>query len=136
MSFLSRLLAVFKSVPQPELHAKLPEGKQRIHLLCGTFDDVDAAMAYCFHAPGDVPEQLTLDQPGAFIDTTFVEVDFGTAEKRLNEVFDIDEADTILHKMRGANTLIIITEDAFGGFPYTLNHTPNLHYIGPYVVDV
>lgn len=136
MSFLSRLLAAFKPIPQPELPARLPAGKQRIHLLSGTFDDVDAAIAYCFHAPGDVPEQLTLDQPGAYIDTSFVEVDFGTAKERLKGMLSTDDVDTVYHKMRGANTLIIITEEAFGGFPYTLENTPNLFYLGPFIVDV
>lgn len=93
-------------------------------------------MAYCFHAPGEVPEQLTLDQPGAFIDTTYVEVNFGTAKARLDEFLTVEEAERTLAKMREANTLIIITEDAFGGFPYTLNHTPNLYYLGPYIVDI
>lgn len=136
MSILSRLIAVFKPIPQPEMRSKLPEGKARIHLFSGDFPFVDDAMAYCFHAPGEVPEQITLDQPGAFIDTNFVEVDFGTAQTRLNEFLTPDEAERTFAKMRGANTLIIITEEAFGGFPYTLNHTPNLFYHGPYIVDV
>lgn len=136
MSLFSKLIAVFKPIPQPELPAKLPQGKQRIHLLSGDFPDVDDAMAYCFHAPGDVPEQLTLDQPGAYIDTNFVEVVHNNAATRLNEFLTQDEAERMLSKMRGANTLIIITEEAFGGFPYTLGHTQNLHYHGPYIVDV
>ena len=65
MSILSRLLKALRPIPQPDLHAALQHGQQRIHLFSGNFDDVDAAMAYCFHAPGDVPEQITLDQPGA-----------------------------------------------------------------------
>ena len=136
MSIISRLIAIFRPIPQPELLTHPPEGKQRIHLMSGDFPDVDAAMAYCFHADGDLPEQITFEQPGAFIDTNFVEVDFETADIRLNEVLNPEDADIVLSKMRGANTLIIITEEAFGGFPYVLTHTPNLYYIGPYIVDV
>jgi len=136
MSLLSRLLAVFRPVQLPEVPQALPHGKQRIHLFSGNFEDADAAMAYCFHALGDVPEQITLDQPGAFIDTSYVEVDFGTAEKRLTEFLGDEQANHTFHKMRGANTLIIMTEQAFGGFPYVLTHTPNLFYLGPYIVDV
>jgi hypothetical protein len=136
MSILSRLLQVFRPIPQPDLPAELPQGQERIHLFSGNFDDVDAAMAYCFHAPGDTPEQITLDQPGAYIDTDFVEVVFNNATARLSEFLSSEEADRTRAKMRGANTLIIITEDAFGGFPYTLTHTPNLFYLGPYIVAV
>ena len=136
MSFLTKLFARFKSIPQPEPRPKLPKGKARIHLFSGTFPFVDDAMAYCFHAPGDVPEQITLDQPGAFIDTTYVEVNFDTAAMRLNEFLTPEEAERTLYKMRSANTLIIISEEAFGGFPYTLTNTPNLYYHGPYIVDV
>lgn len=136
MSILSRLLKALRPIPQPDLPAALPHGQQRIHLFSGNFDDVDAAMAYCFHAPGDVPEQITLDQPGAFMNTDFVEVVFHNAANRLAEFLSVEETDRTLHKMRGDNTLIIITEDAFGGFPYTLAHTPNLFYLGPYIVAV
>lgn len=136
MSFFAKLKAIFRPIPQPELPAHLPHGKQRIHLMSGDFPDADAAMTYCFHAPGDVPEQITLDQPGAFIDTSFVEVVFTGAATRLNEFLTAEEADRTIAKMRGANTLIIITEEAFGGFPYVLTHTPNLFYLGPYIVDV
>jgi len=136
MSFLSRLVAIFKPTPEPPVRAKLPEGKMRIHLFSGDFPDIDAAMTYCFESAGNVPEQITLDQPGAFIDTTHVEVVFDRAATRLNEFLTPDEADRMVAKMRGSNTLIIIEEPAFGGFPYTLNNTPNLFYHGPFIVDV
>lgn len=136
MSVLQKLMLYFKRIPQPEMRHALPEGKLRLHLLCGDFDDADAAMTYCFRADGDKPEQITIDQPGAFIDTGFVEVVFRNAESRLTDFLSADEVAGILAKMHGTNTLIIITEDAFGGFPYVLGHTDTLSYLGPYVVDV
>ena len=136
MSILSRLLKALRPIPRPYLPAALSQRQQRIHLFFGDFDDVDAAMAYCFHAPRDVPEQITLDPPGAFINTDFVEVVFHNAANRLAEFLSVEEFDRTLHKMRGANTLINITEDAFGGFPYTLAHTPNLFNLGPYIMAV
>ncbi len=136
MSVFQKFINYFKRIPEPELHLALPDDKLRLHLLCGNFDDADAAMAYCFHTNSDTPEQITIDQPGAFIDTGFVEVVFQSAEARLADFLPTDQVSHTMAKMRGANTLIIITEDAFGGFPYVLTHTDTLSYLGPYVVDV
>lgn len=93
-------------------------------------------MAYCFASDGDAPEQITLEQPEAFIDTGFVEVVYRNAAARLADFLPAAEVDYTTAKMKGANTLIIITEDAFGGFPYALVTTKTVHYIGPIVVDV
>lgn len=136
MSVLRKLVNYFKRIPKPELPTALPDGKLRLHLLCGDFDDADAAMAYSFHANGDHPEQITIDQPGAFIDTGFVEVVYRGAEPRLLEFLPSAEVSRLIAHINGANTLIIITEDAFGGFPYVLGHTDTVHYLGPYIVDV
>lgn len=136
MSVVQKFINYFKSTPQPEQPAGLPEGKLRLHLLCGTFDSADAAMTYCFQANGDTPEQITIDQPGAFIDTGFVEVVFRNIEPRLLDFLPAQEVSRTIAKMNGANTLVIITEDAFGGFPYVLSHSETLYYLGPYVVDV
>tara|TARA_R110002051_G_scaffold182769_4_gene252277 strand:+ start:467 stop:997 length:531 start_codon:yes stop_codon:yes gene_type:complete len=136
MSVLRKFIDYFKPTPQPEPHARLPEGKLRLHLLCGSFESADAAMTYCFQADGDTPEQITIDQPGAFIDTGFVEVVFRTIAPRLLDFLSADDVSRTIARMNGANTLVIITEDAFGGFPYVLSHSETLYYLGPYIVDV
>ena len=136
MNICSRLRTLINGEPQPELPPALPEGKLRIHLLSANFADADAAMAYCFQSDGDAPEQITFDQPGAFIDTGFVEVVHRNPAARLADFLPEKDVDRTIAKMKGANTLIIITEDAFGGFPYTLTSNNTVYYIGPIVVDV
>lgn len=136
MTFWTRQRTLINGDPQPELPAALPDDKLRLHLMCGQFDSVDDAMTYCFHADGDTPEQLILDQPGAFIDTGFVEVVHQKIAARLFEFLPQKEVDRTIAKMKGTNTLIIITEDAFGGFPYALTSNKTVFYLGPCVVDV
>ena len=134
MSILNRILQYFRATPQPQQPSVLPDGQLRIHLLCGDFDSSDAAYAYCFASAGDAPEQLTVDQPGAFIDTGFVEVVYQNPTARLTEFLSDSDAERIVHQMRGAKTLVIISEDAFGGFPYVLTSNDRLHYIGPEIM--
>jgi hypothetical protein len=131
-----RLRTLFMVVPQSYPPPVLPDDKLRIHLLCGDFENANAAKAYCFASDGDAPEQITRDQPGAFIDTGFVEVVYNGAATRLADFLSAQDADRTLAKMKGTNTLVIITEDAFGGLPYVLISTEQLSYIGPFVVDV
>ncbi|MDG1520747.1 MAG: hypothetical protein P8Q57_10060 [Yoonia sp.] len=136
MTFWTRQRTLINGDPQPKLPTALPDDKLRLHLMCGQFDSVDDAMTYCFHADSDTPEQLILDQPGAFIDTSFVEVVHQKIAARLFEFLPQKEVDRTIAKMKGTNTLIIITEDAFGGFPYALTSNKTVFYLGPCVVDV
>ncbi len=136
MSFLSRLISLFRENPEPEMPAPLPAGKMRLHLLTANFETREKARHYCLYSRGDRPERLTLEQPNAFIDTTFVEVTFGGAQERLDEFLDPKIVKKIVKKMRGENTLIILTEDAFGGFPYRLIDNDTVRVIGSYIVDV
>ena len=136
MNIFSRLRTLMNGDPQPKLPPALQEGELRIHLLSADFTDADAAMAYCFHAEGDAPEQITFDQPSAFIDTGFVEVVHRNPATRLADFLPAKDVDRTIAKMKGVNTLIIITEDAFGGFPYVLTSNKIVYYIGPIVVDV
>ncbi len=136
MSILSRFFDLFKTIPDPVSPRPLPDGKLRLHFLSGDFDNEAAAKSYCFDAEGDAPEQITFDQPSAFIDTGFVEVAFQNAHDRLIEFLPPKQVRKIQSKMKGANTLIIITEDAFGGFPYAMVSTKRLTYHNPIVVDV
>ena len=85
-------------------------------------------MAYFFQSDGDTPEQITIDQPGAFIDTGFVEVVHRNSAARLADFLPAADVDRTVAKMEGTNTLIIITEGAFGGFPYALTTKKTVYY--------
>lgn len=135
MSLMSLLLGLIPSRPTKAPPKFLPDGKLRIHLLRGTFDSKQAAWDYCFAAEGDAPEQITVDQPDALIDTGFVEVIYQDITERLVEFLAPHEADGIVLNMMGSNTLVIITEDAFAGLPYELVSNQTLTYMGPQVVD-
>ncbi len=136
MSVWSNIRKLIRGRPAPERPHGLPEGKERIHFLAGDFRNEAAARAYCYDAIGDAPEQLTFDQPGAFIDTMHVEVSFGTHHDRLTEFLDDETVAGLLDEIDGQNTLIIIAEPAFGGLPYTLSDTDILTYLGPQIVDI
>lgn len=135
MSLLSRIIGVFRAKPPLEAPAILPDGKLQIHLLSGTFDSEKAAHDYCFAAIGDAPEQLTFEQPDAFIDTGFVEAVYQGAPDRLSEFLSPKAVQRILGQMAGDNTLVIISEDAFAGQPYALVSNDTLRYLGPIIVD-
>ena len=133
------LFTLFKSLFTTRLTVTppqaLPDGKLRIHLLHGTFPNEQTARDYCYAAQGDLPEQITREQPDAFIDTGFVEVVYQAVSQRLLEFLPAQEAEQIVADMTGSNTLVIITEDAFAGLPYALVSNQTLSYLGPWVVD-
>jgi hypothetical protein len=136
MTILRRLFSALRTPPAPEIPRPLPAGKLRIHLFCGTFADVVDANDYCFQSVDDAAEALNRDQPGAFIDTAFVECHFGDPIPRLAEFLTPEETDHLIVRIGHHNTLIIISEEAFGGLPYTLEDTDQLTYLGPEIVDV
>ncbi|MEO9864927.1 MAG: hypothetical protein ABJM61_06405 [Yoonia sp.] len=121
---------------QPKLGKPLPADKSRVHFFAGNFASKDAARHYCFHSERNVPEDLTRELPDAFIDIAHVEVVFGGHRERLSDFLDMDGVETLLREIDHKNTLVMIAEQAFGGFPYALNDTSVLHYIGDKVVDV
>lgn len=134
MHFLKSLIGTH---PAPRRAPDIPEGKLRIHLFSGIFENKGLADDYCFKAPDpNTPEPLTCDLPGAFIDTQQVEVTFGNITERLSAFLDDATMQTLLGQIRSDNTLIIITDLAFGGFPYALNNTPKLTYHGAQIVDI
>ena len=136
MSILSRLRRSIRGRPAPDEPASLADGKGRVHLLAGDFRNEAEARAYCYDAALNQPEQLTRDQPGAFIDTAHVEVDFGDHIARLTEIFTPPVATDLIEQIDGQNTLIIIAEPAFGSLPYRLADTDMLSYLGPQIVDI
>lgn len=135
-SWLNNLVSIFKSPPKAQLGAPLPPDKSRVHFFAGNFADRDAARHYCFYSERNVPEDLTRELPNAFIDIAHVEVVFEGHRERLSEFLDVDAVETMLREIDHKNTMIMIAEPAFGGFPYALNDTSVLTYLGPLVVDV
>ena len=124
-------------IPQPVPPDALPDGKMRLHLFGATFESQSKADRFCYEAPQpDFPEQLTRELDGAFIDTAQVEVICGPIQPRLLEFLDHENADDIMLRLGADNSLIIITELAFGGMPYTLDDTETLTYLGAILVDV
>jgi hypothetical protein len=130
------LLSLGRRKPTPQLGKPLPHGKTRVHFLAGYFETKDSARHYCFHSERNVPEDLTRELPDAFIDIAHVEVVFEGHRERLSEFLDPAQVDLYVRKLYGKNTLILIAEPAFGGFPYALNDTSVLTYLGAEVVDV
>lgn len=113
------------------------DGQMRLHLFSADFDNAEAAHRFCYIAPGpDLPVDLTRDLTGAFIDTQEVEMIHGDIRSRLLEFLTDKQADDVILRMSGDNTLILITELAFGGLPYDLNDTDRLTYLGPQIVEV
>ena len=108
----------------------------RLHLFSADFANAAEAEAFAFAGDEDRPTALNRSLTGAMIDTAEVEVVHGDIDTRLAEFLDPGEADDILLRMAGDNTLIIVTEHAFGGLPYDLNDTDRLTYLGPTLVDV
>lgn len=124
-------------VPQPQPPEPTPPGKLRLHLFGATFADQGVADRFCYEVPQpDYPEPLTRELDGAFINTEQVEVVCGPVLPRLQEFLSAGEADDIMLRLGADNSLIIITELAFGGMPYTLDDTDTLTYLGAIMVDV
>jgi hypothetical protein len=124
-------------VDHPVPPERLSEDKLRLHLFGADFDSAASAQQFCFGSgKPNAPEPLTMELEGAFIDTAHVEVVHGRITERLLEFLDDAEADDVLLRLGGENTLIIITEDAFGGLPYSLDDSDRLTYLGEQIVDV
>ena len=109
----------------------------RLHLFGAHFDSLADARAFCYATAGpELPVALTRELEGAFIDTDEVEVVHGEIAARLAEFLTPNEADDIILRLADDNTLIILTENAFGGLPYDLNDTDHLTYLGPQIVAI
>lgn len=137
MNLLRELLDVAPLDPNVR-RTPAPEGKIRLHLFCGSFESEDDLLAYCFDAPSENdPEPLTKDLPEAFVDTTYVVTGYerGVGEA-LADFFTVEESDEVLAQISGKNSLVILSEHAFGGMDYSLNDTPRLRYLGARFVDL
>ena len=122
---------------EPHRPVRLDEEHLQLHLFGANFDTQTAADAFCSAPPGtDLPSPLTQELSGAFIDEAEVEVIHGAIQPRLLEFLSAEEADDVMLRLAGDDTLIVITENAFGGFPYTLDDTRHLTYLGHIIVRV
>lgn len=112
-------------------------GSDRLHLFAGHFPSEETAMSYCYDAPDtNHPEPLTRDLADAYVDTNFVEVAFGERVPfALRMIIPAADLDDMSDQISGDNTLVMISESAFGGMPYTLNDTPALRYLGAYTIS-
>jgi hypothetical protein len=134
MGWLAGLLGLAAAPDDPPVPPA--PGHRRLHVFAGSFGSEDAVQAYCYDATDAVhPEALTRDLPGAFIDTDFVDVLFGPAlEPGLTRALGADLAQDLLLRAAGHDSIVVIDERGFGGFPFTLNDTPRLSRIGAYDV--
>ena len=123
--------------PAPTPPDAPPPGQLRLHLFGANFDSPAEAERFCYEPPQpDYPVALTRELAGAYIDTGEVEVIHAPHLPRLLEFLDADEADDILLRLGADTTLILLTERAFGGMPYTLDDTETLTYLGATLVEV
>ncbi|WP_341223455.1 hypothetical protein [Loktanella salsilacus] len=122
---------------QPHAPVHLDEAHLQLHLFGANFPSRSEADAFCTPPPGtDLPSRLTQELDGAFIDENEVEVVHGDILARLLEFMPSDEADDIMLRLAGDDTLIMITENAFHDLPYTVDDTEHLTYLGHLIVDV
>lgn len=125
-------------VAEDDTHPPTPDGMIRLHLFAGTFDNEEALLRYCFDAPAaNTPEPFTRDLPEATIDMTYVVVGFDQGvDDTLADFFAMGDSAEIKLQMRGANSIVVVSEHAFGGTQYHLGDTPRLTYLGERFVDL
>ena len=120
------------AVPPPPL----PETQMRLHLFSARFYDAEAARRFAYTDEEDRPTPMNRELEGAFVNPDEVEVVHGQVRTRLLDFLDTPVADGIVKRMGRDNTLIMVTELAFGGLPYDLTDTRTLTYLGAILVDV
>ncbi|WP_386679593.1 hypothetical protein [Loktanella sp. R86503] len=122
---------------QPHAPVHLDAAHLQLHLFGANFPSHSEAAAFCAPPPGsDLPSRLTQELDGAFIDENEVEVVHNDIQTRLLEFLPAQEADDIMLRLAGDDTLIIITENAFHDLPYNLDDTEHLTYLGHIIVEV
>lgn len=137
MSWIGKLFSLFPNrEPLPEAPEPPPPGHDRLHLFAGTFGNELDAYAYVYEAPdADHPEPFTNDLPEAYVDTTRVEIAHGPRLDAAITLIEGQSSTRLRHAVGGDDTLIIVSEAAFGGFPFALNDTPRVRYLGAWEVQ-
>jgi hypothetical protein len=132
MTLRSLIHDIVLGADDPQTPAPPADGMARLYVFHGTFETEDDALAYCYDAPdANHPEPLTRDLPDAFINTVYVEVLWGeTNDPALHFYFPQDTADQIAGATAASNTIVLIAEEAFGGYDFALNDTERLTYLG------
>ena len=122
----------------PDLPPPAPEGMVRLYLFSGSFADEAVLLDYCFDVHEvDGPTDLTRGQPGAYIDSSYVVTGFGAQiPETLADFFGEKQVEALRHKIGAHNSVILLSEYAFGGFPFSLNDTEELTYHGAFLVEV
>lgn len=139
MSLWSRLFSFEPpSDETPDLPAPPPEGQVRLHFFSGRFEFEEELLEYCYgDESDDTPTPMTRDLPGAYIDTSYVISGFGTEiESTLGDFFSQEQIFAIVNEINPDNAVVLVSEYAFGGFPFSLNDTEKLTYRGAFLVMV
>lgn len=122
---------------EPRRAERPPEGFAYIHIFTAKFDNEAEARSFCYETPTkNTPEQITQELSGAFIDTNHVEVVFGHIGPRLDEFMQDGDSIQIMASLGSDNTVIIVAEEAFGGFPFVVHNTKTLTHLGQFTVPV
>ncbi len=122
----------------PELPQEAPEGFVRIHFFSGRFETEEELLYYCFgdNDESDSPTPLTRALPGAFIDTSYVVTGHKELiEDVLADFFEPVQVNALETRINPDNSVVIMSEYAFGGFPFSLGDTPQLRYHGAFLVQ-
>jgi len=122
---------------EPKRAEHPPEGFAYIHVFTAKFENAAKARAFCYDTPTkNTPEEITQELSGAFIDTNFVEVIHGDIAPRLDEFMADGDSIQVMMSLGYDNTVIIVTEEAFGGFPFVVHNTNTLTHLGRFTVPV
>ena len=121
----------------------------KIHLFGANFDSPDEALAFFECDWGDAPDEETVsaeefdawesefpkwalkDELGQiYLDEDYIETHFGAEVRiRLESIEELD-TETALMLAQNYNAVIVIGEEALGGFEVEIKSTPRLKYLG------
>lgn len=122
---------------EPRRAQRPPDGFAFIHIFAAHFENEAAARRFCYDTPTkNTPEDITRELSGAFVDTAHVEVVFGNIAARLDDFMQDGDSLLVVGSLGSDNTVIIIAEDAFGGFPFVVHSTKTLTHLGRFTVPV
>lgn len=121
----------------PELPPRAPEGFVRVYFFSGVFATEEELVVYCFGDDDDAdsPTPLTRALPGAYIDTSYLVAGYqDQVGDVLSDFFSPEQVDALQSHMGTDNSVVIMSEYAFGGFPFSLGDTENLRFHGAFLI--